>query len=253
MEVGHVPLLEEDDPVGVGQDGSDVGGQEGLAIAQPDDERHVLAGADQPARLGPMHHGHGVRTLGLSQGVADGIGQVARVGLLDEVRQGLGVGLRAKLVAARRQAVAKLLEVLDDAVVDDGDVARAIDVRMRVQVVRPSMRRPARMGEADGRRWRDVEQGGAQVAELAGSLLDEELAVGGHERDAGRVVAAILQARQALEQDGRGLTRPDVADDPTCWLALSRWSGGVSVDARQRGQPTRRRARPRAAGPRPRP
>ena len=47
-EVGHVALLEEDDPVGVGEDGRDVAGQEGLAVRQPDDEGHVHAGADEP-------------------------------------------------------------------------------------------------------------------------------------------------------------------------------------------------------------
>ena len=50
-QVGDVALLEEDDPVGVGEDRGHVGGQEGLAVADADHERHVHPGADEPVGL----------------------------------------------------------------------------------------------------------------------------------------------------------------------------------------------------------
>jgi hypothetical protein len=68
------------------------------------------------------------------------------------------------------------------------------------------------VGQADRRRRHVVGQRRAQVRELAGTLLDEHLVTGGYEGDAGRVVAAILEARQALQQDWGGLARPDVTD-----------------------------------------
>ena len=52
-----------------------------------------------------------------------------------------------------------------------------------------------------------------QVDELAGPLLDEHLAVLVHEGDPGRVVAAVLEAPKALDQDGASLAGTRVADD----------------------------------------
>ena len=52
-----------------------------------------------------------------------------------------------------------------------------------------------------------------QVGQLADTLLDEHVAAARDERDASRVVAAVLEPAQALEQDGRRFTRADVADD----------------------------------------
>ena len=83
------------------------------------------------------------------------------------------------------QPVTELAEVLDDAVVDDGDLAGAVAVRVRVQVVRSAMGRPARVGEADGRVRGPVGDGGLEVHQLAGPLLDEHVARVVHERDPG--------------------------------------------------------------------
>ena len=163
--------------------------------------------------LAPVEHGHGVGAVGLAQRGAHGIGDVARVGLLHEVGEHLRVGLRAEAMAPREQAVPQVPEVLDDAVVDDRDIAGAVDVGMGVEVVGPAVGRPAGVGEADRRLGRGVEQRGAQVGQLARALLHEQLARCRDEGDAGRVIAAVLEAREALEQDGRRVARPDVSDD----------------------------------------
>ena len=80
----------------------------------------------------------------------DGVGEVALVRLLDEVGERLGVGLGRQAMAARLETVAQLAEVLDDPVVDDRDVARAVLVGMGVEVVRAAVGRPARVGQPDG-------------------------------------------------------------------------------------------------------
>ncbi len=162
-----------------------------------------------------MHHGNGIRPSHLPEGRARGLGQISRVGLLDEVGKCLRVRFGREDVAPLLEAVAQLLEVLDDAVVDHRHVAGAIDVRVSVEIVRPPMGGPARVGEADRRRRRDVEQRGPEVGQLAGALLDEHVALAGHQRDARGVVAAVLEAAQALEQDGTGVARADVAHDST--------------------------------------
>ena len=171
IEVGHVTLLEEDDPTGVGEHGGHVRGQQVLALTEAHDERHVAARAHQPQRLPPVQHGYRVGPVGLPQRGPHGVGDVAAIGLLDEVREDLRVGLGVEVVAAGQQAIAQLAVVLDDAVVDDRDVTGAIDVGMRVEVVGPSVGGPAGVGQADRGGGCRVEQRGAQVGQLAGALL----------------------------------------------------------------------------------
>ena len=50
-DVRDIALLEEDDAARVGEHGSHVGGQEGLAITEAHDERHVHAGAHDAVGL----------------------------------------------------------------------------------------------------------------------------------------------------------------------------------------------------------
>ena len=74
-----------------------------LAVGQPDDQRHVLAGADQPVALAAMHHRDRVRALDLTERRPDRVGEIALIGLLDEVGERLGVGLgRQSMAAASR-------------------------------------------------------------------------------------------------------------------------------------------------------
>ena len=129
------------------------------------------------------------------------------------MRQGLRFGLRAEPVATLGEPVAQLLEVLDDAVVDDRDLTGAVDVGMGVEIVGAPVGRPAGVGQADRRRRRRFEQRRAQVGELSRALLDEQLALGRHQRDAGGVVAAVLEAGEPFHEDGRRLSRSDVSDD----------------------------------------
>ena len=213
MEVDHVALLEEDHLVRVGEDGRDVAGQERLAVADPDDERHVHPGADEPVGLAPVHDRQGVGALDEAERGAGGLRDVAGVGLLDEVGERLRVGLGGELVTALLEPVPELAEVLDDPVVDDRDLAGAVDVGVGVQVVRPAVGRPAGVRQPDRRVRRPVGDRRLEVGQLAGPLLDEQVAVLVDERDPGRVVAAVLEALQALDEDGARLTRTGVADD----------------------------------------
>ena len=111
------------------------------------------------------------------------------------------------------QPVAELAEVLDDPVVDDGDLAGAVLVGMGVQVVRSPVGRPARMGQADRRVWRPIGDGGLEVGQLAGALLDEQVARVVDQGDPGRIVAAVLQAPEPLDQDRARLAGTRIADD----------------------------------------
>ena len=68
--------------------------------------------------------------------------------LVDEVRDHLGVGLGREGAAAACERRPQLEVVLDDAVVDDDDLAGAM--RMRVLLGGTAVRRPAGVADADG-------------------------------------------------------------------------------------------------------
>ena len=125
---------------------------------------------------------------------------------LDEMRDDLGVGLGDELVALVLQLLLQIEVVLDDAVVDDDDPAGAVAVRMRVLLGRPAVRRPARVADAVlavDRRGRDHF---LEARELAGAApqLDRAVADDG---DAGRVVAAVLEPPQPVDEDRHDLLR----------------------------------------------
>ena len=113
-----------------------------------------------------------------------------------------GIGFGRELVAFLDQLLLQAEIVLDDAVVDDDDLAGAVAVRMRVFFGGASVRGPARVADAIGAIEGLQADGFFQVAQLALGAADlQSVAVAG-DRDPGRIIAAILEAPQALDDDG---------------------------------------------------
>ena len=114
--------------------------------------------------------------------------------------------------------------VLDDPVDHDVDAVGGVEVRVGVLLVDAPVGGPARVADAGGgragRRWRRRRprrrparrDGIAQVVEVADRAHRVDRVAGDH-RDAGRVVAAVLQAREAFEQQILDGTLAYVADD----------------------------------------
>src|SRR5438445_3113058 len=117
------------------------------------------------------------------------------------------VGLGREAMAVRNQGVAQLTVVLDDPVEDDRELARvAAGQRMRVQLGDASVRRPARMTETVSR-CRAVRSCRIdKVLEVAYCTDIVEPALFA-ERDAGRVVAAVLESAKTAKQQWLGLPR----------------------------------------------
>src|SRR3546814_1810477 len=81
------------------------------------------------------------------------------------MHHGFGVGLGLELVADGLQFAAELLEVLDDAVVHQGDPP--VGVRVGVHLGRAPVRRPAGVADADGAVERVMLDHAGEVGELA--------------------------------------------------------------------------------------
>ena len=207
---GDLAVVEEHDFACVRQNRGDVGGDEELAVAEPDDHRRAVADGDDRLGIvgGDQHQRE--QALDARQRPAHRRRQpiVASL-LLDQMRDDFGVGLGEELVARRLQLPLELEVVLDDAVVDDDHAFLAVAMRMRVLFGRPPVGRPARVTDPEFALNRIAREHVAQVLELAGAAANLQLTVA-DERDTRRVVAAIFEAMQTVHQ-----TRAEPVSDPT--------------------------------------
>ena len=115
----------------------------------------------------------------------------------------VGLGLEGDALALEFQL--ELGEVLDDAVVDQGQLAAVGQVRVRVLVRRAAVRGPARVADSrEGFRQRAGVQLRDEVAQFARLLPGRNGAVGNH-RNARGVVAPVLQAPQSFKDNVQGI------------------------------------------------
>jgi hypothetical protein len=130
---------------------------------------------------------------------------VLQVILLDEVRDDFGIGFGGEFVSFGNQLFLEREIVFDNAVVHDHDSAGAVAMGMRVFFGGAAVRGPAGVSDAVGAVERLEADHFFQIAQLAFGAADfKPRAVSGH-GDSGRVVAAILQLSQALNDDGDDL------------------------------------------------
>ena len=112
----------------------------------------------------------------------------------------LRIRLGGKAHALVRQEFAQVLIVFNNAVVHNRKPARFARVRVRVFIGRLAVRRPARMADAD------------RTADFRAAV---ELVVRAHNGDARGVIAAVFQAFEPVEQNGRHLLQARISDNST--------------------------------------
>ena len=162
-----VSLLEISDAVGEGRERERVGAEIHLTVAVADRQRRALPRANQEVLLAREQIDESERAAQALKGGMDRlIGRLAeRQFILDRERRDLGVGLGREFVALGGKLLAQRLEVLDDAVVDDGEPGRS--VRMGVGDGRLAVGRPAGVADADCAGERLGGEFGLEVLELA--------------------------------------------------------------------------------------
>src|SRR5215469_6151466 len=132
---------------------------------------------------------------------------------LDQVGHNLRVGFRNKVVTFALQLFFQLEIILDDSVVDDHVLTRAIAVGVRVFLRWTPVCCPTRVAYAVGAVKRGLLNRFLEVAEFSGSAPNFKFAVCPNHGDAGRIVTAIFQFAQALDNDRNNFLRADVADN----------------------------------------
>ena len=146
---GHLALAEDQHPLGVRDDRCDVRSDVVLVVAEANHQRRIEARADEQLGVVGREHGQRIRAVEALERGPHGGQEVTLVVGLDEVRDDFRVGLGSELVTLSLQLGLELGEVLDDAVVDDEDLAVAVGVRVCVDVGRLAVRRPARVADAE--------------------------------------------------------------------------------------------------------
>ena len=134
--------------------------------------------------------------------------------LVDTVGDDLGIGLGGEGVALGFELRPKLVVVLDDAVVDERE-AVGRDVRMRVALGGHTVGRPARVGDTEVAVGRGSVDRILQSLDLTDRAHALEVAGSVDDRNACRIVAAVLETPQALDEHRDDVTVGDCADDST--------------------------------------
>ena len=190
-----------------------VAGEVVAVVADPDDERAAEARADDQPRFGFRHHRDAVGALDQGERVPHGRDEIAVVMPADEVREHFGVGVRAEPHAGGLELVLERGEVLDDAVVDEGDVVGRVRVRVRVAVGGAAVGGPAGVADAVAPRRRVRGDVPAELREPPGLLAQVQFVAGARD-EAGAIVPAVLQAPQPFQQHRRRFAPPGEPDDP---------------------------------------
>src|SRR5881394_886578 len=117
------------------------------------------------------------------------------------MRDDFRVGLGNERVTLLLQFALEIEIVLDNAVVDDDDLARAVAVRVRVLFSGTAVRRPPRVADAILARQRIQRDDVLELRELAGAAAELDGAVM-DDGDACRVVAAVFETAKAVDENG---------------------------------------------------
>jgi hypothetical protein len=138
--------------------------------------------------------------------------QIPLVHLFDQMRENLGIGVRPEAVAELLERLPQCGAILDDAVVHDTDLLIAAHLRMRIDEVRRTVRRPSRVRDAERSDDRRGSHESLELGDLSRRLSSlEPLPV--HDGDASRVIASVLEAPEPLEEQWRGRAWSNVSYD----------------------------------------
>ena len=133
-----------------------------------------------------------------------------------------GVGFGLEFVAFGDEVLLELEIVFDDAVVDDHEGACAVAVGVGVFFGGAAVGGPAGVADAEGAVDGVGGDDGFEVAELAGGSAEFEGGGASGYGDAGGVVAAVLEAAQAFNDDGDDGLGANVTNDST-HVSECRW------------------------------
>jgi hypothetical protein len=207
-----VAILEIADGVGKGGERDRIRTEIHLAVAMADRKRRALAGAD-----------HQIAMAGEQERQREGAAQLRQRSLhrvlrrcaleqigIDQMSHDLGVGLAGEFRTLLFQHLPQFAEILDDAVVNHGDIVGRM--RVRVAFGRLAVGGPAGVADAGMTRQRIGAQSRFEVFQLAfGAAALEVIAL--ERGDACGIVAAIFEAFERIHDLIRDRSASENADN----------------------------------------
>ena len=133
------------------QHGDRIGGEELLPLTDANGKRRLAAGGNDATWFAAVHHHERPLPAQLREDGRHREANIALVGVFDQVGDHLGVDVARKGVPLPRQFPLQLGVVLNDPVVNDGDLAVLIHVGVGVQVSWRTMGGPTRVGDPGDR------------------------------------------------------------------------------------------------------
>src|SRR5216684_599709 len=134
---------------------------------------------------------------------------------LDEMRDDLGIGFGGEVVALLDQLLLQAEIVLDNAIVYDNDIAGAVAMRMSILLRRTPVGSPAGVANAVAALEGLQPDNFFQIAQLAFGASNLQFVPVAGNSDSSRIITAVLEPAQALEDNRNHLLLADVANNAT--------------------------------------
>ena len=136
---------------------------------------------------------------------------VGAFGVLDKLNEHFRIGVRLEGVAMLHETFLEDVVVLNDTVVDDGQLLRLGVVRMGIDLIGFAVGSPTGVSDADETRCVLVCDCLFEVGDFALCLIDVELPVVVDECNACAVVTTIFQTVQAFDENRIGFAFTDIS------------------------------------------
>ncbi len=124
---------------------------------------------------------------------------------------GIGFGLKIA-VAVLDQLILQRLVIFDDAIVDEGNFAGGVEMRVGILVVHLSVRGPARVADSVAAGGRTLGHEPRQISDATGAFAGFHL-IAVNDGDPGGIVAAIFEAPQTVQENGSRFRTANVTDN----------------------------------------
>ena len=201
---GDVAILEIHHLVGIFDDGAGIGTEEEFPVADTNYKRTLLASGNDLRGVTLVENGDSVGTDDLIKCHLNSLEQrevFLHHNILHELYQHLGIGVAFELDALGLEFLLYVRIILNDSIVDNGQIMALRIVRVGIASRRLSVGGPARMGDTDIATDILVAAILRQVVNLTLRLVDVQLTVSIDECHTCRVVTTILEPTKSLNQN----------------------------------------------------
>ena len=212
----HVPFFQDAVAAGVFQDGGDIRRQEVLPFPVSHNQGAFPPDGEQGIGEIPEQHRQGVAAPNPGQGLGQGFQGLAVVAAVNQFDQDLGVGLADKGIVFGLQHLFQGAIVLNDAVVDDAHIGGGMG--MAVDVAGFPVGGPAGMADAAVAHRQSCGGFLGQFGPKRGQTslgLDHPNGVRGFQGHPSRIIAAVLQFGQTIQQYILGAAGAHIAYNAT--------------------------------------